>query len=369
MSDSRKNTMNLLQLPDDVLRTALPQAIMSLNSRAQFMATLSGTCKSLNSFFQPKLDQQLLLTLVLKPTQANIEKAKKMYTANPGLLFIESEAEEYAAGLDETLKNVHRIVRASPIRAMVGAGDIWLLKEVIETDEFKKYIDPKSKKTANELAAAEIKKQFPNGFEFPPSTYDYGPLIDAITNDQSLIQNNAPSDVTKALLAQFRKDFLPDPDRVVTSGHFFNLNELVRAFELYDANWAPWNGNQLSLFWRQVIGYFEGLVSGVMGEVISQGIMNVIDGAAPKRQYDFDNYVTDKKESYFPHAVDPTYRLGLSFGVDSYYAGAGRRLVNSGGWSRRVPDAVGYKTYVEQQQRAWTNLCCSCSNNHANKRL
>jgi Fic family protein len=43
-----------------------------------------------------------------------------MYIANPRLLFIESSGEEYAAGLDEELNNVHRIVKASPIRAMAG---------------------------------------------------------------------------------------------------------------------------------------------------------------------------------------------------------------------------------------------------------
>jgi hypothetical protein len=324
MSESRNKAIGLLDLPIEIPTAALPRVIESYDDQTKVMAALSSTCKPLYGFFQPELDQraaQQLLSLVLKPTKANLEKAKKMYTVNPRLLFIESMGEEYAAGLDENLKNIHRIVKASPIQAMAGAGDRWLLKEVIETDEFKKYVNPASKKTANELATAEIKKQFPNGFDFPPSTYDFGPLIDAITNDQSLIQHNVPSAATEELLAQFRKDFLPDA--VVTSGHFFNLNELVRAFELYDANWQPWNGNQLSLFWRQVIGYFEGLVSGVTGEVISQGIMNVIDGKPPHRQYDFKNYVTDKKESYFPLTADPTSRLGLTFGVDSDTAGGG----------------------------------------------
>lgn len=145
--------------------------------------------------------------------------------------------------------------------------------------------------------------------------------------DQSLIQHNVPSNVTKAL-AKFRKDFLPDT--VVTSGHFFNLNELERALELSDANWRPWNRHQLSLFWRQVIGYFEGLVSGVTGEVISQGIVNIIDGKEPRRQYDFHNYVTNKTALYFPLTNDPTDRLGLSFGVECYY-GKGR---SSQGWPR-----------------------------------
>lgn len=321
MAESRNNTTSLLDLPTDVICTELPQAIVSSSDATNIMKTLSSTYTGFYSLFQSELDKraaQQLLTYVLKPTQANLEKAKKMYIANPRLLFIEATAYEYAAGLDDNLKNVYRKVQASPIRAMAGAGDIWLLKEVIETDEFKKYVDAKSKKTAHELAADEINKQFPAGFDFPPSTYDFDPLIAEITYDQSLIQNGIPSDVTESLLAQFRKDFLPNT--VVTSGHFFNLNELVRAFELYNANWRLWQGNQLSLFWRQVVGYFEGLVSGVVGEVISQGIMNVLDGKLPVRQFDFKDDVTGKKELYFPHS-DSTPRLVRSFGVDSYFIG------------------------------------------------
>jgi hypothetical protein len=323
MSESRNEAISFLDLPLEIATEAIPRVIKSYDDQTKFMASLSNTCKPLYSFFQQELDQraaQQLLTLVLQPMQANLEKAKKMYRANPRLLFIESIAEEYAAGLDEELKNVHRVVKASPIRAIAGSGDRWLLKEVKETEEFKHYIDPVSKKSAYELAADEIKKQFPNGFDFPPSTYDFGLLIDAITHDQSLIQHNVPSDVTEALLAQFRKDFLPDT--VVTSGHFFNLNELERASEIYNANFgpqSPWQGNQLSLFWCKVVGYFEGLVTGVVGEVISQGIMNVIDGNPPKRQYDFHNYKSGNDKSFFPLTDDPSTRLGLSFGVDSYY--------------------------------------------------
>ena len=210
-SESENDALNILNLPDEIV-LAIPNSV-SENTATKIMLTLSSSSDALYRLFQPELDKQAaqqLLSLVLKPTQENLEKAKKMWTANPRLLFIEATAEEYAAGLDENLKNVHRKVKASPIRAMAGAGDIWLLKEVIETDEFKKYVDPASNKSAYELAAAEMKKQFPNGFNFPPSTYDFDPLIDAITNDQSLFNNNAPSDVTKALIAQFRKDFLPD---------------------------------------------------------------------------------------------------------------------------------------------------------------
>lgn len=324
MSKSRNEEIDLLKLPLDITTEALPRVIESDDDQIKVMAALSSTCHTLHNVFQPKLDVKRLLELILKPTKENLEKAKKMYCANPGLLFIESIGKEYAAGLDENFKNIHRVVKASPIRAMAGAGDIWLLKEVIETDAFKNYVDPVSKKSANELAADEIKKQFPDGFDFPPSKYHYDPLIAAITNDRLLIQHYILSDATKALLVEFRKHFLPD---TVTSGHFFNLNHLVSAGEIYAENWSldsSWSMTQLRFFWCEVIGYFQGLVTGVVGEVISQGILNVIDGNAPRRQYEFRNGVSGKKESYFPLAEDPRSRLGLYFGVDSDRVGFGR---------------------------------------------
>ena len=314
---------NILDLPNEML-VAIPTAA-SVQTSNKVMSTLFKTCTTFNNLFREKLAAQQLLELVLKPTKANLDKAKKMWTANPRILFIEATAEEYAAGLDENLKNVHRIVKASPIRAMAGAGDIWLLKEVIESKEFKNYVDPVKNKTASQLAADEIKKQFPNGFDYPPSTYDYGPLLDAITNDQ--FENNAPSDATRALIAQFRNDFLPD--NMVTSGHFFNLNELARAFELCEANSNAWLYLQASLFWKQVIGYLQRLVSGVIGEVISQGIKNACDGKAPWRGYQLiyhGGHLQYRHISYFPlqinniepHQPYSYYSLGLSSGITSH---------------------------------------------------
>ena len=98
---------------------------------------------------------------------------------------------------------------------------------------------------------------------------------------------------------------------------------------------------------------------------------NVLEGKAPKRQYDFKNNAAVKNEPYFPLSSGPTDRLGVSYGVDSYYLAeaGGDYGGRGGGEAGDDARAAFYKTYVEQQQRAWTDLCCSCSNNQANKRL
>lgn len=366
MSGGRKNSINLLDLPSEILTHALPNTVKPYLDQTRFIATLSSTCKSISLFFQPALGQraaQCLLSLVLKPTQANLEKAKKIVTINPKLLFVESVATEFAAGLlavdtsGNTLRNVHRTVKASPIRAIVGAGDRWLLEELLLTKEFKQYA--MSNKSTYALIANEIKKQFPNGFDFPSSTYDFGPLVKAINEDPFLRQgSNLPSKNTNLLVMQFWKHFLPNT--IITNGHFFNFNELVKAFEIYDEylnKKKQWNSKQQSLYWRAVIGYLEGLVTGVLGQVISQGIMNVVNGNPPKRIYDFYNVVTKTEQSYFPLASS-MHRLGTTFAVESNLGDwkEDRATMGCGQEAGYNYALDGFKKYVEQHQQFWKGL-------------
>src|SRR4029079_14466091 len=120
----------LLDLPTDILRH---MTSLFLDEEAtQIKRKLSMTCKPLYSFFQQDLakrDAQRLLTYVL---QGDARKAKKMYEANPQLLFLEATAKDYAAGLDEHGKPVPRIVSDSPFKAAARAGDIWMLQEMKE---------------------------------------------------------------------------------------------------------------------------------------------------------------------------------------------------------------------------------------------
>lgn len=325
MFAGRDDSSLLCSLPQDISIQAIPRAIGSLDDAIQFMAKLSCTCTQLHSLFQQPLEKRLaekLLSCVLKPTTANLEIAKKLYTINPQLLFIEATAEEYAAGfvtdLAGNLKNIPRKVKASPIRAMAGCGDAWLLKEVINTKEFQEYVDPESKKFACDLAIAEIKKQFPNGFAFPASDYDYGNLLDLMAKDQSLNQNNELSEETKNLLADFRKRFFTDiaPD----NGHFFNLIEVENAAKMFHTAWEQNNHSYhvLSLFWRQVVGYLNGLVTGVEAQMLSQKCVELIENAnaVPIRKYVLDMSNWGRDCFYFPLSDDPDTRLGLAFGAE-----------------------------------------------------
>ena len=107
--------------------------------------------------------------------QGIAEKAKEMYAANPRLLFIEASAQDYAAGIDENDYAVYRTIVASPYRAALGAGDVGILKDMAHY--FDQVIDKVSGKTGHQLAVEQLIEQFPNGIDYPPSTYDFSKLV------------------------------------------------------------------------------------------------------------------------------------------------------------------------------------------------
>lgn len=344
-------------LTSEISQTELaPHLTQTLTSKD--FSRLTCVNRAFNVFFKPELHRCLaeeLLTHVLKGDAA---KAKAMYMANPALLFIEVKGTEWASGfVKETDIPVHRTVQMSPLRAMAAAGDQWMLKEALQVLE--SYIDQDTKRSGTSLAAEQIQQQFPNGFNYPPSTYDFSPLVTAISNDQQLIATGNPSEATKILIEKFRTDFMPG---VVKSGYLFNLNDLIKALELYDQNYDPWDGNQLRFFWCQVVGFLERLVPAVFAQAVSQGITNVLEGKPFQRTLSFHNYVTNKPVSFFPLDADLTCRLGLGFGVDSYCSGPPVGLLAPRPWVARAA-CVFVQTYVEQHQRAWKDLCCHCSSN------
>lgn len=314
--------------------------------------------RTFNAIFKPLADKYAAKQLLTYIVQGNFAKAREMYTANPKLLFIETTAEEYASGFVlETDDPVHRTVQLSPLRAMVAAGDRWMLPDALQV--LAKYTDEETQQSGHALAAEQIRQQFPNGFDYPASTYEFNPLVTAIAADQLLRQTGTPSPATQALLEQFREDYLPG---IVKSGYLFNLNDLIKVLEIYDLNFLPWDENQLKFFWSQVVGYLERLVPAVFAQAISQGIAKVVEGKLFQRTLSFHNYVTEKDVSFFPLDLD-LLRLGLGFGVDSYN---GALACDSSSYLFRGVFGSFAKTYVEQQQRAWKDLCGTCSNSATN---
>lgn len=200
-----------------------------------------------NNRIQPKhmnpsdvIDAQVLLTAVM---QGKRDEANKLYTNNPNLLFIEVEARD----------PIGRTVTTSPLRAMAASGNITMLRETMPVLEDKNFIDPKTgeSKSGKMLANEQLEQQFPNGFVYPPSQCDFIPLVNAITNDNDLIQNGFPNAETDALLTQIKKELMPST--AAETGHLINLNELKQAYEVYDQQWNLWNRNQSEFFRLEVV--------------------------------------------------------------------------------------------------------------------
>lgn len=332
MANNRNDPINLLNLPGDILGTAIPAQVSERNATT-IMGQLSNTCSALYNFFQPELNKQAVKQLLTYVLQGNAAKAKMMYTVNPGLLFMKSIAEEYAAGVDEDGKAVHRMVAGSPYQAALGAGDIWMLEEM--APYFDQVIDIETGKNGSDLAKEQLAQQFPNGFDYPPSTYDFSNIVTAITNDEALIQTGKPSIATETILAQFRKDFMPG---LVISGYHFNLNELITACGMCCQNQLSWNGKQENLFWRQIVGFLERLVSAVDAQVISESIIKIAEEKQPLNRsfviYNFNtvinyNFNSMFKEEfiYFPLDHYSNFRLGVNFGAN--YIGRRRSTISN----------------------------------------
>ena len=369
--------LSLLDLPNEIDAMIVNQ--VPDNAIPPLMITLSTTCSRFG-FFRRELEHRAAATLLAYVLQGNATKAKAMYTVNPRLLFIETIAEDYAAGIDEQGNAVHRRIVSTPYGAMLGAGDIWMLAE-IPTYYFNLVIDQENGKTFRQLAAEQFSQQFPHGVDYPPSTYDFSLLVETITNDQLLIQTGEASSATKEILAQFRKDFMPG---TVREGHHFNVNELIKAYELYHKNEEQWNKKQIALFACQVIGYLERLVSAVDAQALSQGIPHiVVRSQSVERSFKLLNpykNLRHREMSYFPLDANPKCRLGLNFLVDSLFGwwynrdprrkgeanrGAANVMLGLGkGESSWVLLNYYYTGYVQQKQQNLQTLCSNCNNNH-----
>ncbi|EKD70596.1 MAG: hypothetical protein ACD_46C00484G0014 [uncultured bacterium] len=200
----------------------------------------------------------------------------------------------------------------------------------------------------------QYNEQFPNGVKDAPCDFDFSPLVAAITND--MVANHQPNAKTEEELKKFRDYFTPKATDVKIYGKHFNMQNLIKAFEIYNNNYTSWSGDQLSLFWRQVIGYLQRLVPACYAQAFCQGLYHVVEEKKPlERSFKLDNAV------YYPLDRDPKFQLGKYFGVFSYrwayvvVAGTwvgGRADLQMSGW---------LKNHVEQKQQSLSNLKPICN--------
>lgn len=272
-----------------------------------------------------------ILECVLFPHKENIDKLKAMAKTMPQCFFIKATAQDQAMDL---AGNRRTIEDWSPYQAMFGTSDNDLLAEL--KDDLDKYLA--TIEDGNKFARDQVKEKFPNafdedgkGFDFPPSAHTdkFERIATAISADQQLKNTGIPSSATQALLVQLQTEFKPG---VVKTGHHFNMNDVIKAREIYDANFMPWDDNQLRFFSKNVIGFLQRLETGVYLQSDRTGLVDLVgDNKKPlQRDYEVVNYVLDvngkKKTVLLPLAVaDSVSVLGKDFVVESYYGGQARR--------------------------------------------
>lgn len=284
----------------------------------QTMAKLSQTSHALHTLFKPELDKRgakQLLTYVLQPNEQNAAEIEKIAKTNPRLFFIKATAQDYAMDLAGSRRT---LVDWSPYQALFGTSNkvlLLLVKPMLDA-----YLA--TLPDGFDMAASQEQEKFPDGFDFPPCSDEFNQLVDelelAITNDLQLKQDwrNA-SPATIALLAKFSRYYQPD---IVRIGHHFNMNEMIKTYEIYDKNWNPWIGNQLTFLSVKMIGLQQRLLTGPYLDAACTGLKHMDNGQRLQGNFEINNYVTDNKISVVPFTnEDPTCRLGESFVINSYF--------------------------------------------------
>lgn len=275
------------------------------------MAALAMTNHSLRSLFQPIVADRVLkhsTALMHFVLQGEPEKARDIYRIAPNLLFMPVTATDLGSSLNADFEPVYRIINSSPLRAMAGGSDVWMLDDVLKTIPHYK-----------DLITREVQAQFCNGFECPQATFDYTRLVNAITSDKQLKRTRIPNQNTIAALIEFKLAFLPDQNTTnQTVGHHFNMNEYERAWQVYRTNEQDWCGNQCSLFCKRVLGLFQGLFSASDGQALVQN-PNEVD--APDGEHSLIRKLTFRRpyekfqsRSLFDRSGD--YQLGHDFAFD-----------------------------------------------------
>ena len=316
------------------------------NTRA--LARLSGICPSMYRFFKPELDKRLnrftllALTCVL---QGNEEVAIKLAESHPKIFFIKGTSCDYAVDLEGN----RRILEDwSPYQAMFGTGDFEMLKKV------KPYLNAylSTLSNGNKLACHQEQEKFPNGFDYPESTYEFGHLVQAITTDLQLIDTGKPSDTTLSALAAFKTDFKPG---LIKTGHHFNLNDFVKALAVYDKNLKRWNEHQMWFFGVYIIGFLERLLPAPYMQRACQGfnneqplnrIYNILN-----RLYNLETakLEQDTQIIVFPLDTDVACRLGDSFFISSHNGIGLNYWPNPGAfYYKKNPLSGSWKSYVKQ---------------------
>jgi hypothetical protein len=223
------------------------------------------------------------------------------------------------------------IQNATVFEAALGAGDAAMAQMI------RPYFS--NLEDGDALRAAQYAQQFPNGVE-QEADYDFAGLVQVISSSSpedvvaQLHHQNRDSDLCAAMTGPegFRARFKPG---IVITGHHFNAQNLIRAFEVYAEQYDGWRDEQQYLFWRQVIGFIQRLLPAVDAQAFAQGLYYIVEKKEkPRRSFEFSH---DKGVNILP-LPDPRGGSGLGFDC----------AVHAGGPS---PWAFLFRNFTEQKHQ------------------
>lgn len=289
-----------------------------------------------------------------------------MLKTHPELLFKEGMVTDHFG----------RKIKASPYRLLLGTGDVWALKQV--HDEIIKLIKD---------GAAEAQKQFKA--QFPNCQWPLDPKLgeEALYDKRNIEQiaqvkaqlkiivekisadpctdGQATKDETTTAVAELCQIFAPKEGEVIKTGLHFPLAIMREIYSVYDAQFDPWTGAQLSFFSRAVIGAAEVALTAVDGQCCKNGLSNLNMEKGPDRR---DGLFCQHPKGVPQNLAPLTDKLGRSMFVDPYNGKScflssnkpgvfdwfDKKALQSRTWrgrARRGRSARAWKTHGEQKHR------------------
>lgn len=235
---------------------------------------------------------------------------------HPELLFVKGMVTDH----------VGRKIFASPYQLLHGAGDVWALKQVHE--EIIPHIDGGEAK-----AQGQFQEQFPNcEWPFNPelgeaALYDDRNIaqieqvkenlkkIVAVITADPCTNGVATLPETTAAVAELCQLFAPKQGEVIRTGLHFPLAIMREIFSVYDAQFDPWSGGQLSFFSREVIGAALAASTAVDGQYCKHGLSKLDMNKGPDRR----DGLFCRHPKGIPQGLAPLHdKLGRTMFVDPY---------------------------------------------------
>lgn len=317
-----ENSSLQMRLSETTMASILPARLAEAEAERSTVSTLAG-------FFKKPSPQAI--ELVQWIVYGDLTKSEALLKTNPALL--ESLLTEKVTVTDYSRRKVKQKTAFQAALCAMDNELCALLARYMPKEEM----------------ARQYQAIFPEGHErcYQEQTpFDFSQIVQVITE-------SADEEVEKALhlelpnhtalwgnLEQFRSNFT----KRSTQETVFNPQHLIKAFALYDSQFATWTWNQRDLFWRQVVGFTQRFLPANIAMDFAQGLYDWVEGKEKsRRSFNF----TFGGGSIFPLSFDSFSGLGYEFAASSVGGRCRARLVGA--------RATFFKTYVEQKQRSWEN--------------